>query len=166
MPQLKPLSPDAVPAAFEKALRYRLLNEPTEAESICLDILDVEPENQEALVTLVLCLTDQLGRGRAGLVAEARRVVERLKDEYQRLYYTGIVLEREAKARHRRGGPGCGPAAYELLSQAMDWFSRAMASRPPGNEAAVLRWNACVRFMERNAEIQPAPVERVQPFLE
>ena len=43
---------------LEKALRYRLLNEPLEAESICLDVLQAEPANQEALVTLVLARTD------------------------------------------------------------------------------------------------------------
>ena len=32
-------------------MRYRLLNDPEQAESICLDILEVEPGNQEALVT-------------------------------------------------------------------------------------------------------------------
>ena len=56
---LKPLSPEAVPRALAKAERYRLLNEPGEAESICLDALEADPENQEALVTMVLALTDQ-----------------------------------------------------------------------------------------------------------
>ena len=38
-----------MPAALEKALRYRLLNEPVEAESICRDVLEVDPDNQAAL---------------------------------------------------------------------------------------------------------------------
>ena len=54
MRELKPISTAAVPAALEKALRYRLLNEPAEAESICRDVLLADPGNQEALVTLVL----------------------------------------------------------------------------------------------------------------
>ena len=57
--ELKTLSKSAVPAALAQAERYRLLNEPAEAESICLDVLRVEPDNQDALVTLVLSLTDQ-----------------------------------------------------------------------------------------------------------
>ena len=61
--ELKLLSKDAVPAALEKAMRYRLLNEPGEAESICLDVLKADPDNQEALVTLLLALTDRFGRG-------------------------------------------------------------------------------------------------------
>ena len=43
-----PISPDAVPAALEKAEHYRLLNEPEEAESICVDVLEVEPDDQQA----------------------------------------------------------------------------------------------------------------------
>ena len=54
MSELKSLHKDAIPAALEKAERYRLLNEPGEAESICLDILHVDPENQQAIVTLLL----------------------------------------------------------------------------------------------------------------
>jgi hypothetical protein len=34
--KLKPLSAEAIPAALEKATCYRYLNEPAEAESICL----------------------------------------------------------------------------------------------------------------------------------
>src|SRR6266436_320626 len=52
--ELKRLSLEAVPAALERALRYRLLNEPAEAESICHDVLEIDPENQEALVMLLL----------------------------------------------------------------------------------------------------------------
>jgi hypothetical protein len=37
--KLKVLRTGAIPAALERAERYRLLNEPTQAESICLDIL-------------------------------------------------------------------------------------------------------------------------------
>jgi hypothetical protein len=57
--QLKPLSKNAIPAALVKAERYRLLNEPGEAESICLDVLQIDPGNQDALVMLILALTDQ-----------------------------------------------------------------------------------------------------------
>ena len=52
--KLKPLHPNAVPAALAKAERYRLLNEPLEAESICRDILRLEPDNHAALVVWVL----------------------------------------------------------------------------------------------------------------
>ena len=56
---LKPMSADAIPSAIAKAERYRLLNEPGEAESICLDILQIDPHNEDARVMLLLALTDQ-----------------------------------------------------------------------------------------------------------
>jgi hypothetical protein len=62
--ELKRLSDEAIPAALEKALRYRLLNEPAEAESICHDVLRIDPENQQALVVLLLALTDPAGPDR------------------------------------------------------------------------------------------------------
>ena len=40
--ELKPISTAAIPRAVAKAERYRLLNEPQEAESICRDVLRVD----------------------------------------------------------------------------------------------------------------------------
>lgn len=165
-PELKPLSPSAVAGALEKALRYRLLNEPMEAESICRDVLDVQPDHHEALVTLILSLTDQFDRYRSGLIDEARTLVARLGDAYSREYYAGILWERHAKARYRRGGPGAGFAAHAELGQAMEHFDKAVAIRPAGNDEAVLRWNACVRFLDRFPDITPAPEEAPEPLLE
>src|SRR5712692_7625480 len=81
--ELKTLSLEAVPRALAKAERYRLLNEPGEAESICLDALDADPGNQEALVILLLALTEQFHHDKA-CVAEAWRTVARLRDDYER----------------------------------------------------------------------------------
>jgi hypothetical protein len=36
--ELKRISREAIPAALAKAERYRLINDPSSAESICLDI--------------------------------------------------------------------------------------------------------------------------------
>ena len=58
MYELKPISRDAIPRAIQKAERYRLLNQSWAAESICLDILNIDPGNQQVLVMLVLALTD------------------------------------------------------------------------------------------------------------
>ena len=82
--QLKPLSKEAIPAALEKAHRYRLLNEPVEAESICRDILEIDPENQDALATLFLALTDQLNDHLGSTVQQAQEILSRIKDEYNR----------------------------------------------------------------------------------
>src|SRR6185295_8277807 len=104
--ELKAISPEAVGRALAKAERYRLLNEPGEAESICRDALQVDPDNQEALTTLLLALTEQFADD-ASTVVDACATVGRLRDEYDRAYYTGIVAERRAKARLRQGRPGC-----------------------------------------------------------
>jgi hypothetical protein len=143
---LKPLSPSAVPAALEKANRYRLLNEPGAAESICLDVLDVDPGNQEALVMLVLAVSDRLDKGYAVGDVHIRDYIARIEDEYARTYYTGIVYVRRAKAELNRGGL----QAYELFRQAMEWFEKAEAIRPAGNDDAILHWNRCARMIDAN----------------
>lgn len=162
--ELKTLSKEAVPRALEKAERYRLLNEPNEAESICLDVLRVAPDNQQALVVLLLALTDQFEHGTTA--GEARQVLPRLHEEYDRLYYEGLICERQAKAQLRRGGPGARFAAYEWFREAMSWYERAEAVRLAGNDDAALRWNACARALMQNRELEPAPREGPEPPLE
>ena len=106
--ELKRLSDEAIPAALEKALRYRLLNQPAEAESICHDVLKIDPENQEALVVLLLALTDRFGKGYTVGILQAEEVVSRLRDAYERAYYAGVICERRAKAQLHYGYPGAG----------------------------------------------------------
>ena len=101
MPELKSLHKDAIPAALEKAERYRLLNEPGEAESICLDILRVDPENQQAIIMLLLALTDRFEKGYGVSDSQAKELLARLKSDYERAYYSGIVAERRAKVKRR-----------------------------------------------------------------
>jgi hypothetical protein len=162
---LKPLSPEAVPRALAKAERYRLLNEPGEAESICRDALEADPDNQEALVMLLLALTDQFDDEGTPAVAQATTCAEQIRSEYDRAYYTGIVWERRAKARLKRGVPDCGPRAYEWLGQAMTSYEKAEAVRPAGNDDALLRWNACARLIMSDRRLVPAPDERGEPLL-
>lgn len=163
--ELKRISPDAVPAALEKAIRYRLLNEPMQAESICLDILELDPENRDVLVTLLLAITDQFDRHMGERVHRAHEVLERLDDEYGRLYYDGIIKERKAKAHLRRGGPGSGHHAYTLLRRAMDLYERAEPLSPEGNDDAVLRWNTCARIIMTHAEVEPEPESPRKPVM-
>jgi hypothetical protein len=164
--ELKALPREAVPRALEKAERYRLLNEPAEAESICLDILGIEPENQQALITLLLAVTDEFDRQLGDAVHRAEQILPRIKGEYERAYYTGIVCERRAKARLHRGGPGAESAAYEWLTQSMRWFEQAEKLAPPGNNDATLRWNTCARMLMQNRRLKPAPEERSEAPLE
>jgi hypothetical protein len=147
---LKPLSREGIPAALDKAMRYRLLNEPGEAESICLDVLRIDPDHQQALVTLLLALTDRFGKSYAVGVTKAQEVLPRLRDAYEQAYYAGLIGERRAKAQLHQGGPGSGFEAYEFLREAMTWYEKAETLRPAGNEDALLRWNACARIIMQN----------------
>jgi hypothetical protein len=166
MYELKLLTPAAVPKALERAERYRFLNEPGEAESICLDVLQIEPANQEALVTLILALTDQFRDDTPGsrhAPSRASELIPRLADEYDRLYYAGIVRERRARAALHRDRYAAPASAGEWLREAMSFFERAEAIRPPHNDDAVLRWNACARLVERlpqpQVDLQEEPLQ-------
>ncbi len=163
--ELKTLSIDAIPKALERADRYRLLNEPGEAESICLDILAADADNQRALVTLILALTDQFDRVDYSVGhTEFGDLLPRLRDEYERAYYAGVISERRAKASLRRQMHSS--AAYEWFREAMSWYEKAEAIRPPGNDDAVLRWNTCARIFMHNTHLQPREEEAAEPYLE
>jgi hypothetical protein len=161
--RLKRISRDGVPAALQKAERYRVINDPSSAESICLDVLEVEPTNQNALVTLLLAITDQLAERPAEGARRAQELLPRLDDEYKRMYYAGIVAERGAKAHLRRATVASGELAYHLLVEAMEWYEKAEARRPPGNDEAILRWNTCARILTRDPQIRPRVEEAVSP---
>ena len=166
MPDLKTLHKDAIHAALEKAERYRLLNEPAEAESICLDILAVDPENQQAIVTLLLALTDRFEKGYGVSDTQAKELLARLKSAYDRTYYSGIVAERRAKVKLRQNTPDCRFQAYDLFRDAMSYFEKAEAIRPAGNDEALLRWNTCARIIERNKLVPRGEEERIEFPLE
>jgi tetratricopeptide (TPR) repeat protein len=162
---LKPLSKEAIPRALERAERYRFLNEPVESESICLDILRIEPDNQKALVNLLLALTDQFV-GLGADMARAREILPKIRDEYEQAYYAGIICERRAKAQMKQGGPGSGYVAYDLFREAMDWYEKAEKLRPAGNDNAILRWNTCARILMSHPQLVPEPEDRSEPPLE
>ncbi len=163
--ELKRLSEEAIPAALEKALRYRLLNEPAEAESICHDVLQIDPENQQALVLLLLALTDRFAEGYAIGVTQAQEILSRLRDPYERAYYAGIICERRAKAHLQQRHPGSGHNAYEFLREAMTWYEKAESLRPARNDDALLHWNTCARIIMGN-QLTPRAEEDVEISLE
>jgi tetratricopeptide (TPR) repeat protein len=148
--QLKPITREGIPAALQKAERYRLLNESAAAESICLDVLEVDPKNQEALVYLLLSVTDQFTEELSEGVHRAREVIPRLTDEYERAYYAGIICERRANAQLHRGALGSAEVAAEWFHDAMTWYEKAEKIRPAGNDEAILRWNTCVRLLAKH----------------
>ena len=146
---LRPLARESIPRALEKAERYRLLNEPFLAESICLDILLVEPDHQPAVVTYLLAQLDQFnGPGRQGGFQQALATVQRLKGDYEQAYYSGLVEERRGLADIQQGHMGSRATAWAHLQKAMDHYKRALTLHPPGNDDATLRWNTCVRVLE------------------
>jgi hypothetical protein len=161
--ELKTISPSAVQRAIEKAEQYRLLDDPTQAESICYDVLAVEPKNQRNLVTLILAITDQFAaQGVRVGSAQLKQFIDALSTEYDRAYYAGIVAERQARAylehSHAR------VFAYEGYRDAMRWYEKAAEIRPPGNDDAILRWNSCVRLIRRESLRPLAADERELPL--
>jgi hypothetical protein len=153
---LKSISVESIPEALAKVERYRLLNEPTLAESICLDILAIVPDHQQALISLLLARTDQF---HLQLPASAAQdILARIKGDYEQEYYTGIIWERVGHTQIRQGG-GRGASAYHSLREAMTHYERAVAFASPGNDDAVLRWNTCARVIMQNPDVRPLPDE-------
>ena len=155
--ELKSISEESIPEALAKVERYRLLNEPSLAESICLDILAIVPDHQQALISLLLARTDQFDS--EVHVKAAQEVLSQIKGDYERAYYQGIIWERLGNARMRHGGTGAGASAYHALREAMDHYEKAMNFAVPGNDDAILRWNTCARVIMQNAEVRPLPDE-------
>ena len=164
MLKLKPLSTDAIPHALAKAERYRLLNEAAEAESICLDVLEVDPHNQAALVMLILALSDQIHRDPRHF-RQANQLLPRLEEAYDRAYYAGLLWERRAKARFEDGGPPAKHSVYDWTRRAMEYFEEAEKMRPHGNDDSLLRWNTCARFLTQHADLAPHPEEAGEPLM-
>jgi hypothetical protein len=162
----KSISKEGIPTALQKAERYRIINDPTSAESICLDVLAVSPENQQALVTLLLAITDQFGAAPTEGVRRAQAILPRLSDQYKRAYYAGIICERCAKAQLRSGAPKAEEMAYHWLREAMSWYEKAESQRSIGNDEAILRWNTCIRLLTRNPRLRPGDEEPVTLTLE
>ena len=163
--ELKKIHQDAIPQALERAHFYRLLNEPGAAESICLDVLEIDPDNQQALITLLVAITDRFNEGYGVGAMQAKELLPRIKDDYQRAYYAGLISERRAKARLQQGGTGAGFDAYDWLRNAMDWYDKAEAIRPAGNDDSILRWNACARVIMRN-NLSGRTRDVSEPYLE
>jgi hypothetical protein len=160
--ELKPISAAALSSAIEKAEHYRLLNEPMLAESICLDVLATAPNNQRNLVCLILAVTDQFSAGVGPHVkGQLKDFISRLDSDYQRAYYTGITAEREAAAVLAHAHANL--FAYEHFREAMRWYEKAETLSPPGNEEARLRYNTCVRWIQRE-RLTPAPRDSELPL--
>ena len=84
-----------------------------------------------------------------------------LTSEYDRAYYAGIVAERRAKAQFARAG-AAGERRRLRLADGGDAALRACRKRcvSAGNDDARLRWNACVRFIQRHPQLRPTIEDR------
>jgi hypothetical protein len=161
---LKPISRSSLDGALAKAERYRLLNEPTDAESICRDILEVAPANREARISLILAITDEFARDDRAFTAAMTEIAV-LESPYDRAYYSGIAWERRAKASHDSGRLGSSGSVYDWIVKALALFEEAERLRLAGNDDPILRWNACVRFLERHKGLRPRTEDVKEPIL-
>ena len=166
IPAIKPISREGVAAALLKAHRYRLLNDSVAAESICLDVLGVEPDNGEALAMHVLAITDQFIASHAEDRTRATTAAAHMRDPYKHAYYNGVICERWGKAVLHRTTPQAAEMAWEWIEKALAWYEKAEQLGTPGNDEAILRWNTCVRMMMRNPQLRPREADSWEPSLE
>jgi hypothetical protein len=144
---LKLISKAAIPTALAKAEKYRLLNEPEEAESICRDVLAIDPSDQRALVMLLLALTDQFRPESVVGVRHAEEALVGLRGGFERAYYQGIIRERWGRALLTIRDPA--QQAYVWLRDAMRCYEEAESLSAHDNNDSILRWNACARLIVR-----------------
>ena len=149
---LKRLRRENLGAAIEKAAHYRDLNQPEEAESICLDVLDVESEHQTAWKLLGLALTDRLRSGQPALLEPALEAFAHLSNEYERTYHLGVAWERAAKAHLERNEAHSAVTGFE---NALRLYEKAETLRPDLPDP-LLRWNRCVRMLTTQPSLRAA----------
>ncbi len=145
--ELKQISSTAIGRAVERAEHYRLLNDPAQAESICLDVLEVDPTNQRCLIALLLALTDQFGDG-VRRTRATKEVLGRLEGEYQRAYYAGIVHERQGRSYITSGLSAA--FAYDCLVDAMECYEKAESLSAGDSDDPILHWNSCLRTIRQH----------------
>jgi hypothetical protein len=160
--QVKRISTAGIAEAISKAELYRALNEPEEAESICHDILTVEPRHQLALRLLGLALTDQFTGNGSDRYLETEEIFQQLDDPYERLYYAGILHERRARAQLNAGQAP--RSLLALFDHALHFFAEAEKIRPAANDDAILRWNRCVRLIQNPAYEWDSLEQEMVPF--
>jgi tetratricopeptide (TPR) repeat protein len=160
--KLKTISKSGIGEAIAKAELYRYLNEPEEAESICRDILEADPNHALGLRTLGLTITDQFTGAPTDRYAEVEKIFQSLKDPYEKSYYTGLLCERRVKAQLRAGQAP--HTLLPLLERALQCFAEAEQIHPPGNDDAILRWNRCVRLLRSQPEFESEEVASMEAW--
>ena len=144
---------DSIYTVLDKARQYRSLREPDLSISICLDVFAIDPDNQDALVIYILALTAQYSHQHAKV--QPKKIVEiiaKLKSEFHQIYYTGIFLERKARALLKN--PMSHSFAYEGLMEAIAKYELAEKISPKHCSDPILRYNSCLRTIEKE-NLQP-----------
>ena len=106
---------------------------------------------------------------RALQVGVAKGGLRRSCRDSARPHCGGLICERQAKALLGRRGTRSGFIAYEWFQYALEQYQLAIDcgdTRPTDVGDATLRWNACVRMIERHPHCVPAPEERAELGLE
>ena len=147
MPNPLPLSKEMIARAFERAQHYRLLNEPAQAESICRDIVAVDPGNEQAWIHLLLSITDQFPEEMSAALTDANDALRHIQSEYHQAYYQGIIHERWGRANMTLGRGN--QAARSWIQKAMTCYSTAIELAPSDEPDPTLRWNTCARLLEK-----------------
>ena len=119
-------------------------------------MLAVDPKNQQNLRVLILAISDQFASvgtrtGKKEVLAHIRE----LESEFERLYYSGLIAEKEGRACLTRSHAA--QEAYHGFCDAMEWYEKADRKSPSGNEDAKLRYNTCLRTIQRERLRPPAP---------
>ena len=161
--ELKRLADKNLGTAITLAKHYRDLNQPDEAESICRDVLEVSPDNVDALRTLGLALTDRFASQWMSLFDEACSTFKKLPSDYERAYYVGIAWERFAKAQLEAGRAHNAIHAFE---EAIERFDEASQHAAKDDPAPILHYNRCVRALTTNPELTRASAAPPQPKFE
>lgn len=150
MLQFKHIPKESIPEAIAKAKHYRLLNEPWQAESICRDILRIEPNHQETLVILLLSITDQFDAHVCMTsIIEAKKLCKSMQSKYEKWFYKALVEECSGKASLKRDTPRSEYIAYEYYSKAIEFYEKSEKNQPKGNLDCILRRNACIRAINK-----------------
>ena len=162
---LKSLSPAAVDGALRLAADSRKGGQAQTCESVCHDVLQAEPRNQEALRLLLLSHADRFDADSSQHEMGARDAQSRLTSAYDRAFYDGYIMHRLAQAAIASGSPSAARIVYDLLTGAMASYEDAERMRPDGNDDAVLLWNACHRLLQSTPHSGPRETQAFETMV-
>lgn len=100
---------------------------------------------KKRFLTLLLSITDEFDRELAASLNDAKSLLPKINGAYERLYYEGIINERWGNAQLSKRGQ----ASVGWYRAAMRCYAKSEELSEPDNDDAVLRWNSCVRIMQR-----------------